>query len=82
MGGCVAQAFAAAYPARTDGLALIDTTAWYGPGVQAAWQARADAARRGGMAALRGFQAERWFTPGHNAAAPAPPCASSPPPGT
>src|SRR5438445_5977139 len=31
MGGCVAQAFAAAYPERVRGLALIDTTAWYGP---------------------------------------------------
>src|SRR5579864_2898066 len=31
MGGCVAQAFAAAYPERVLGLALIDTTAWYGP---------------------------------------------------
>jgi pimeloyl-ACP methyl ester carboxylesterase len=30
MGGCIALAFAAAYPARTAALALIDTTAWYG----------------------------------------------------
>ena len=31
MGGCVAQAFAAAYPKRAQALGLIDTTAWYGP---------------------------------------------------
>ena len=30
MGGMVAQAFAIEYPKRTTGLALIDTTAWYG----------------------------------------------------
>src|SRR5437899_1631228 len=30
MGGCVAQAFGCAYPARAIGLGLIDTTAWYG----------------------------------------------------
>ena len=29
MGGCVALTFAALYPERTAGLALIDTTAWY-----------------------------------------------------
>lgn len=70
MGGCVAQAFATAYPSRTDALVLIDTTAWYGPGAPAAWQTRAETARRDGMAALRGFQAERWFTPAFNAGSP------------
>ena len=30
MGGCVALTFAALYPDPTAGLALIDTTAWYG----------------------------------------------------
>src|SRR6476620_10689300 len=31
MGGCVAQAFGGLYPARAQALALIDTSAWYGP---------------------------------------------------
>src|SRR3546814_13114062 len=30
MGGCIALAFAAAYPGRVDGLGPIDTTCWYG----------------------------------------------------
>src|ERR1700691_6095602 len=37
MGGCVAQAFAAAYPKRAQALGLIDTTAWYGPTASADW---------------------------------------------
>src|ERR1700693_2434406 len=37
MGGCVAQAFAAAYPSRAQALGLIDTTAWYGPAAAADW---------------------------------------------
>ena len=31
MGGCVAQAFAGVYPGRVEALAVIDSTAWYGP---------------------------------------------------
>lgn len=61
MGGCVAQAFAQAYPARTLGLALIDTTAWYGDGAPEAWEGRAQKAVDGGMSALIGFQKTRWF---------------------
>jgi 3-oxoadipate enol-lactonase len=70
MGGCVAQAFAALHPARTEGLALIDTTAWYGPDAPAQWGARAATARREGLGALRGFQAERWFSADFAAAHP------------
>ena len=70
MGGCVAQAFAALHPARTEGLALLDTTAWYGPAAPAQWGARAATARREGLGALRGFQAERWFSAGFAAAHP------------
>lgn len=61
MGGCVAQAFGARHPARARALALIDTTAWYGPDAPRAWQERAATAREKGMAALAGFQATRWF---------------------
>lgn len=61
MGGCVAIAFAAAYPERVAGLGLIDTTCWYGPDAPAQWRERAQKALDGGMAALTGFQTSRWF---------------------
>jgi 3-oxoadipate enol-lactonase len=70
MGGCVAQDFAARHVARTAGLALFDTTAWYGPDAPEAWRGRAGRAVAGGMAALSAFQAERWFTAAFNAAHP------------
>lgn len=62
MGGCVAQHFAVRHAARSAGLMLFDTTAWYGPDAPAAWADRAAKARAGGMRALAGFQAARWFT--------------------
>jgi len=68
MGGCVAQHFAASHPARTTGLVLFDTTAWYGPDAPAAWAERAAKARAGGMRALAAFQAARWFTAGFDPA--------------
>jgi 3-oxoadipate enol-lactonase len=61
MGGCIALAFAAAYPARTCALGLIDTTAWYGPDAPTQWAERADKAVQSGLAALVGFQTTRWF---------------------
>lgn len=61
MGGCIALAFAIAYPARTRGLGLVDTTAWYGPEAPKAWAERAEKARTEGMQALLGFQTTRWF---------------------
>lgn len=61
MGGCIALAFAAAYPGRTTALGLIDTTAWYGPEAPRQWEERAGKAKREGMAALLGFQTTRWF---------------------
>ncbi len=70
MGGCVAQDFAARHPGRVEGLVLVDTTAWYGPGAREAWRERAETALRQGMVALSGFQAARWFTSVFNAAAP------------
>src|SRR4051794_29735813 len=62
MGGCVAQAFGARYPDRTQALALIDTTAWYGPTAPADWRERAATAAAKGLAALSGFQATRWVS--------------------
>jgi 3-oxoadipate enol-lactonase len=61
MGGCVAQAFAAAHPDRTSGLVLIDTTAWYGPTALEDWRQRADKAKAEGLASQRDFQVTRWF---------------------
>jgi 3-oxoadipate enol-lactonase len=61
MGGCIALAFAAAYPARTAALGLIDTTAWYGAEAPRQWAERADKAVNEGMAALVDFQTTRWF---------------------
>jgi 3-oxoadipate enol-lactonase len=61
MGGCVAQAFAGRHPGRVRALALIDTTAWYGPNAVTEWRERAEKARAQGLASLAGFQTTRWF---------------------
>jgi 3-oxoadipate enol-lactonase len=61
MGGCITLAFAAAYPARTSALGLIDTTAWYGAEAPKQWAERAGKAAQDGMAALVEFQTTRWF---------------------
>jgi len=62
MGGCVAQAFAVANPARASGLGLLDTTAWYGQDAISNWQARGTKGYTEGMNALIGFQLKRWFS--------------------
>lgn len=62
MGGCVAQAFAVRHPDRVEALALLDTTAWYGPDAPSAWEERAKKAQDGGMTSLSRFQLERWFS--------------------
>lgn len=62
MGGCVAQAFASAYPEHTAGLALIDTTAWYGPEAPVQWRERGAKAATDGFAAMIAFQTTRWFS--------------------
>ena len=62
MGGCVAQAFAGLYPSRVDALALIDTTAWYGPEAPKQFRERAAAAKAKGMQGLIDFQVTRWFS--------------------
>jgi 3-oxoadipate enol-lactonase len=64
MGGCVAQAFGAAYPDRARGLVLIDTTACYGADAPKQWRARAAKAAEDGMPALLAFQLDRWFSEG------------------
>ena len=61
MGGGVAQAFAGLYPDRTDALALIDTTAWYGAEAPVQWRERATAAKAKGLAGMVDFQTTRWF---------------------
>jgi 3-oxoadipate enol-lactonase len=61
MGGCVAQAFAAMYPARVTALGLISTTAWYGAKAPAIWHERAEIAKTQGLRALVDSQLERWF---------------------
>jgi 3-oxoadipate enol-lactonase len=61
MGGCVALAFADAYPERVEALGLIDTTAYYGDDAPKAWEERAQKAAQGGMEKLIGFQKSRWF---------------------
>lgn len=61
MGGCVSLAFAAAFPERTDGLGLFDTTAWYGPDAPKQWAERANRAVAAGLADLVEFQTTRWF---------------------
>jgi 3-oxoadipate enol-lactonase len=61
MGGCIALAFAAAHPARTSALGLIDTTAWYGAEAPTQWAERGARAATAGMSALVEFQTTRWF---------------------
>jgi 3-oxoadipate enol-lactonase len=62
MGGCIALAFAAAYPQRVEGLGLVDTTAWYGEKAPEQWEERAQKAVVDGLAILVGFQKARWFS--------------------
>jgi 3-oxoadipate enol-lactonase len=60
MGGCITLAFAAAYPQRTAGLGLFDTTAWYNAADK--WEERAVTAETKGLDAMLEFQSTRWFT--------------------
>ena len=62
MGGCIAQAFAGVYPDRAQALAVIDSTAWYGPTAPKDWRERAATAATKGLAALSAFQATRWVS--------------------
>lgn len=62
MGGCVAQAFAGVHPDRAEALAVMDSTAWYGPTAPKDWRDRAATAAAKGLAALIAFQATRWVS--------------------
>lgn len=70
MGGCVSLAFGADFPHRTDGLGLIDTTAWYGAEAPVAWAERAERALTQGLKGLIDFQVTRWFGEPFRAAHP------------
>jgi 3-oxoadipate enol-lactonase len=70
MGGCVTQAFAAAYPQRAQALGLIDTTAWYGPTAPADWAGRAAKAAESGFPGMIAFQVTRWFSENFRSAHP------------
>ncbi|MBL0918572.1 MAG: alpha/beta fold hydrolase [Hydrogenophaga sp.] len=71
MGGCIALQFAIDHPECTTGLALIDTTAWYGPAALSEWEARAQKAMSQGLASLTDFQVTRWFSDGFREREPA-----------
>jgi 3-oxoadipate enol-lactonase len=62
MGGCIAQAFAGVYPHRAQALAVMDSTAWYGPSAPKDWRERAATAAAKGLSALIAFQATRWVS--------------------
>ena len=68
VGGMIAQALAAARPDLAAGLVLCDTGARIGEA--AAWRARIDAVREGGMEAIAGGVLERWFAPAFRSAHP------------
>ena len=61
MGGTVSLAFATAYPEKTAGLGLIDTTAYYGDDAETAWKGRAEQALTKGLSSMVDFQMTRWF---------------------
>jgi 3-oxoadipate enol-lactonase len=58
------------YPDRVRALALIDTTAWYGPSAPKDWRERAATAASKGFQALAAFQATRWVSDGFREAHP------------
>jgi 3-oxoadipate enol-lactonase len=62
MGGSISLQFAASYPEMVEGLALFDTTAWYGPDAPASWHERGQKALADGLASLIAFQQTRWFS--------------------
>lgn len=68
MGGMVGQWLGWRAPERVLALALCNTSAYMGP--PAGWDQRIAAVRAGGMAAVAGSVAERWFTPAFRTASP------------
>jgi len=61
LGGMVGIWLAAHHPDRLGKLILANTAAYLGPAET--WNARIDAVRRGGLAAIVESVIERWFTP-------------------
>jgi 3-oxoadipate enol-lactonase len=61
LGGAVGMRLALDAPERIDRLALLSTSARFGP--PETWQERADRVRAEGIEALAGAVEERWFTP-------------------
>jgi 3-oxoadipate enol-lactonase len=61
VGGMVAQVMGAQHPGRVTHLVLSNTAARIGSAD--GWQARVDAVRQGGMAAIADAVLERWFAP-------------------
>lgn len=62
MGGCISLRFAIDYPELTAGLALIDTTSWYGPTAPDDWEKRGQKAYTDGFSSMVDFQVTRWFS--------------------
>jgi 3-oxoadipate enol-lactonase len=61
LGGAVGTWLAAHHPGRVDALALVCTSARFGP--PGPWRERAALVRAEGTGPLAGTAAERWFTP-------------------
>jgi 3-oxoadipate enol-lactonase len=68
MGGLVAQQFALAHPGRVRGLVLCATAARIGN--PESWGQRAEAVRRGGLAAVADAVIDRWFSGSFRALSP------------
>lgn len=68
LGGLTAQWLAIGHPARVAGLVLANTAARIGSAES--WQARMDAVRAGGMAAIADAVLARFFSPAFRAAQP------------
>jgi 3-oxoadipate enol-lactonase len=71
MGGSVTIQFAISYPELLDGLALIDTTSWYGADAPKSWHDRGQKAVTEGLASMIAFQQTRWFSDGFREKNPA-----------
>lgn len=68
LGGLVAQAFTAAYPARVRSLTLVDTVAVYAEPMREMWRSRATLARQQGLGPLVEPTMQTWFSPAAPAA--------------
>ena len=68
LGGLVAQAFTAAYPARVRSLSLVDTVAVYPEPMREMWRSRATLARQQGLGPLAEPTMQTWFSPAAPAA--------------